>query len=422
MRGRLLLALAVLHGAIVSSVWAEEKIEKYPDGTKHLVYSVNSQGQKVGAYKEFFPNGKLKIQAVYRLDKLQGPYKLLDDKGKLLLQANYRDGEFDGLRQVYVKGQLVTEEVWLNGNLLAPRSPTILAAELKAIQSAKIETVGKPPRGVTAKVQQALDDPRLQSQREAALRMLMSYRCICGLAYRDMVLDWNYIAHDEAGSILLTQINQMTHTPANPGLPEDEYRFAREGTGSSNLFSSSGPTGLVDSVNAYMDDSDPGNIKVVGHRRWCLNPSMLKTGFGGTGKFSAMWSFDGSRTNVPDYNFVAYPPRGYTPVGSFHDRYAWSVSLNPKKFRAPDKKSVEVAIYPIQFNTRAHILEKGKTPLELDYENVCQDGPGIPYCIIFRPAHFKIVAGEIYYVQITGLTDTSGGQAKVQYLVAFVKL
>ena len=67
--------------------------------------------------------------------------------------------------------------------------------------------------------------------------MLMAYRCVCGLPYRDMTLDWTYTAHDEAGSILLTQINQMTHTPANPGLPEAEYQYARQGTGSSNLFS-----------------------------------------------------------------------------------------------------------------------------------------------------------------------------------------
>ncbi len=69
-------------------------------------------------------------------------------------------------------------------------------------------------------------------------------------------------------SILLTQINQMTHTPANPGLPEAEYRMP---AGDGQLQPLQRP-GLVDSVNAYMDDSDAGNIKMLGHRRWCLNP------------------------------------------------------------------------------------------------------------------------------------------------------
>ena len=50
-----------------------------------------------------------------------------------------------------------------------------------------------------------------------------------------------------------------------------------------------------------------------------------------------MWSFDGSRTSVPDYNFVAFPPRGYTPIGCFHDNYAWNVSLNPRSSSRPAK-------------------------------------------------------------------------------------
>ncbi len=97
-------------------------MEKYPDGGKQWVYSVNSQGKKVGPFKEFYPNGKLKTQARYRLDKLVGQFKQFDSKGRLQLQANYRDGDLDGARQEYVDGRLVKEEIWLNGVLLAPRS------------------------------------------------------------------------------------------------------------------------------------------------------------------------------------------------------------------------------------------------------------------------------------------------------------
>ena len=224
---------------MVASAFGEEKVEKYPDGGKHWVYNVNSEGRKVGLVKEFYPNGKLKVQATYRLDKLHGTLKRYDAHGALKLQKSYRDGDLDGVQQEYDGGHLVAEQYWLNGVLLAPRSPGILAEELKAIQSATIQTVGKPPK-VTPQVQQALENPRLQESREAALRVLMAYRCVCALPYRDMVLDWTYIAHDEAGSLLLTQIHQMTHTPANPGLPEDEYRFAFVGTSSSNLFSNPG--------------------------------------------------------------------------------------------------------------------------------------------------------------------------------------
>ncbi len=420
MHGRLLCWLLLANLIIVSSVHADEKkVEKYPDGTKQRVYTVNADGKKVGAYREFYPNGKLKIQAIYRLDKLTGPYKRLDAKGKPEIQASYRDGELDGVRQEYVDSRLVKEEVWLNGVLLAPRSTTILVADLKAIQAAKIRTVGKPPKVFNATVEQALRDPGLQLKREAALRTLMAYRYLCGLPYRNMTLDWTYTAHDEAGVVLLTQINKMTHTPDNPGLPEDEYRFARDGTGASNLFSDSD---MVASVRAYMDDSDAGNIKVVGHRRWCLNPPMAKTGFGGCGKFSAMYSFDGSGNPVPDYNYVAYPPRGFVPVSMFHENYAWSVSLNPSKFQKPSESQVKVGVFPVQFKQREHILERAKTPLPLNFFHVAEDGPGIPYCVIFRPGNFKVVAGATYAVYISGLVDSGGHDNRVEFLVQFVAL
>ena len=65
----------------------------------------------------------------------------------------------------------------------------------------------------------------------------MAYRCICGLPYRDMVLDWTYTAHAEAASDLLARLNKgLTHTPENPGMPDEEYRLGAVGRSSSNLF------------------------------------------------------------------------------------------------------------------------------------------------------------------------------------------
>ena len=53
---RLISALVVCGIIIVSSAFAEEKVEKFPDGAKQWVYSVNRQGQKVGPFKEFYPD------------------------------------------------------------------------------------------------------------------------------------------------------------------------------------------------------------------------------------------------------------------------------------------------------------------------------------------------------------------------------
>jgi hypothetical protein len=305
--------------------------------------------------------------------------------------------------------------------LLVPRSAAILTAELKAIESLPVKTVGEPPK-VYDKIRVALRDPGLQAQREAALRVLMAFRYICGLPYRDMVLDWRYTAHAEAACDVLSRLNKgLTHTPENPGMPDEEYQLGAEGARSSNLHL--GPPLMMDGVKSFMDDSDASNIDRVGHRRWCLNPQMLKTGFGGgTGKYMAMWSLDTSRTEVPDYDFVAFPPRGLTPISIFRDHYAWSVSLNPAKYQVPSAERIKVQVRPVRFQPRRGVLETLDNPLELNYFHISLEGIGIRNCIIFRPGNFKAVAGSSYLVQITGLSKTGGEEAKIRYLVAFVSL
>jgi hypothetical protein len=179
---------------------------------------------------------------------------------------------------------------------------------------------------------------------------------------------------------------------------------------------------MVASVRGFMDDSDAKNIERVGHRRWCLNPAMLKTGFGSSGKYAAMWSIDTSRSEVPDYDFVSFPPPGLTPVGCFMDHYAWSISLNPKKYQPPTKEGVKIQVRPARYNARSGKLDTSGEPLPLSFSNVSLEGIGIPNCIIFRPGGFKVMPGGTYWVEISGLSDSGGKEAKVGYLVCFVAL
>ena len=59
----------------VTHLAAGEKTENYPEGGKHLVYAVDASGEKNGNYREFFPNGKPKVQATYRHGSLSGSYR-----------------------------------------------------------------------------------------------------------------------------------------------------------------------------------------------------------------------------------------------------------------------------------------------------------------------------------------------------------
>ncbi len=428
--------------ALRAAAGAEEQVETYPDGTQKAVYTIAADGTRNGVFKEYHPDGKLKAQGAYRQGKLSGPYKShypsgrihvrasyhdgeltgkyteMTDQGKPLRQASYKEGKLHGQSQEYEDGELVKDELWFDGHLAIPRSAKLIAADLAAIRRIPIETTGEVPQ-VSPEVLAAVKDPAAHARRENALRALMSFRCICGLPYEDMKLDWTYIAHCEAGSQLLAKIGKLDHTPANPGMPEAEYRFAYEGTSKSNLSSVGSP---ADSIRMFMNDSDERNIDRVGHRRWCLNPPMLKTGFGSSGGFTAMWSMDRSRKDAPDYQYVAFPPRGLVPTESFRESYAWSVSVNPKKYREPDPQAVEVQVFPAAVNLRRGSMEKAPAALPIGYFKVSLDRFAIPNCIIFRPAGVKVRPGAAYWVEISGLKTAAGEDATVAYLVAFAAI
>lgn len=417
---------------------AEEHVETFPDGTKKAVYTVAADGVRNGPFEEYYPDGKLKVQGTYRRGKLNGPYKEhhpggrikirtayfegelvgtyveFAGNGDLLRRAKYRAGKLHGNLEHYIDGQKIRDEVWLDGQMLIPRSAAMIAAGLAKTKKLRIQTVGKMP-AVNAKVKTAVEDPALQAKREAAMRVLMAYRCVCDLPFEDLKLDKAFIAHTEAASQLLGTMNRLEHEPPNPGIPEAEYRFARQGTSSSNLAPLSSPT---ESVRAFMDDSDPSNIARVGHRRWCLNPAMLRTGFGSSGGITAMWAVDSSRTEVPDFEYVAFPPRGLCPTSSFRENYAWSISFHPKKFRIPDPKAVKVQVAATILNLQRVKLEKVPVPLPLDYFNVDTTSTSI----IFRPQGVHVLPGSSYSVHITGIQNNSGADTSIQYLVAFFAL
>lgn len=71
-------------------------------------------------------------------------------------------------------------------------------------------------------------------------------------------------------------------------------------------------------------DSDSGNISRVGHRRWCPNPVMGKTGFGVVNSYGAMYAFDSSNTSGYGYDMVLWPAANM-PTEIFDGSQAWSI-------------------------------------------------------------------------------------------------
>ncbi len=432
---------AVTFAAMPANLSAAEdqRVETRPDGTRKSVYGVDAQGRRHGVYREFYPdgkpsgtanfahgtlqgefvllypNGKAQRRGIYREGKRHGRYTEHAEDGSLKYSCHYNQGVLHGTLQRFEGNQPVQEQFWLNGKLILPQSAQLITRRLAALQQAAVVTVGETPR-TTQEVRNEALNPASQERREEALRLLMGYRFLCGVPYADLQLDRGYIAHAVAAARIMDALGELTHNPKNPGWPGDAYQFAAKGCGSSNISSSTSPP---DSVKLFMGDSDPGNIDRLGHRRWCLNPAMQRTGFGSYGGYTAMWSFDSSRAEVPDYDFVAFPPQGLMPKSMFVKDWAWSVSLNPKKYTSPAKEPVKVSVTPVQLDTRSGVLQKGPQALAINYFNVETSGFGIPNCIIFRPADIIIAPNALYAVQIAGLQDAGGQAATLEYVAGF---
>jgi hypothetical protein len=252
------------------------------------------------------------------------------------------------------------------------------------------------------------------AERQKALRRLKAYRYLAGVPHEPLPLDDELSKQAQAAAVLCEKLGRLDHDPPNAGLPEAEYQLARKGAGISNL--SWGPKTLPGAIDNWMDDTDPDNIGQLGHRRWCLNPALGKVGMGRSGAFAAMACFDQSRKAVPDYDAVCFPARGAMPSGYFEPRWAWSVSLNPKKYREPDKDRVKVSVHGMKDG------RKSDEALRLEHLGVDTTPFGIPNAIIFLPANVKVRDGQRYWVEITGLTTKDGKPATLKYTTEFKSL
>ncbi|MBI3818147.1 MAG: hypothetical protein HY286_05610 [Planctomycetes bacterium] len=399
--------------------------EHYPGGALLRRFGVDEQGRRNGPFSEWYESGKMKVRTSYRAGDLEGAFDELHPDGSVKIRAYYnknlltasyyeksedgareikaafKDGKKHGKVEVFEKHKQISIQDWKNGDLLEidgiapyPKSRDAIRDELSKIQDL-------PPQSGFDK-----SDPRL-----LALRHLQQYRYLCEVPWEGMLLDAHMNDATKWAAKILKAIGRLDHTPKNPGWPADEYKKAYEGTSHSNL---SAGTDLPRSVDSYMDDSDPSNIDRVGHRRWCLNPTMLKTGFGADGPWSAMWSMDASRGKANAGEFVAYPARGYFPKEYFHSGAACSFGGISGKVTARDKDKTKIRVLRLD----EWYAQEGE-PLPIDYINVSKEGFGTANCLIFRAKGMQNTPGTCYMVEISVDGDDN---PEVKYLVEFFEL
>ena len=226
-----------------------------------------------------------------------------------------------------------------------------------------------------------------------ALNALNTARYIAGL--NEAGLDEEYIKLAQAASDLNNANDKLTHEPEKPdGIPDDLYELGALGAKSSNISWSSDGTFIRIIMFGFMGDSNDNNISHVGHRRWCINPSMGKTGFGAAGDYGAMYAFDNLYADSDVYG-VSWPAQNM-PLDYFENDYAWSYSRG----EFVDASTVKVTL------TRMSDLKKwifSSSDTSDGYFNVENSGYGKPGCIIFRPDDIKYSDGDVFNVTIEGL-------------------
>ncbi|WP_193211069.1 hypothetical protein [Luteolibacter marinus] len=168
-----------------------------------------------------------------------------------------------------------------------------------------------------------------------------------------------------------------------------------------NICNLSGGPDVVGSVRSYIDDGGANNREVRGHRRWCLNPPMGKTGFGGADRFAAMVAMDSSGDGKGRDSW-AYPGKGLFPLEYLHGD-GWSLYLRES---APKKDDVTVEVFKLSDRPLKPLTWADKTPgkeLEVVWVSTAYNA------INFEPKEAN--KKGIYWVRVRG------GGVREQYLV-----
>ena len=247
----------------------------------------------------------------------------------------------------------------------------------------------------------------------ATVNRLNALRRIAGLP--SVELDSGLTEKAQYGAVLVDSCGQLTHNPSKPaGMDDSFYQTGSAAASSSNL--ASGCT-MVGAIDEWMWDSDASNIDRVGHRRWQLNPDMGKTGFGYSGNIGAEWSFDKSGSGC-NYEYIAWPASGNFPSELFDNYTAWSVTLNPKRYAAPNAAAITITLSGGGRTWTFRGSESYSASASGKYFNVNTQGYGVSNCIIFRPDGVASYQGS-YSVAISGLRDASGNPTTLSYEVDF---
>ena len=232
--------------------------------------------------------------------------------------------------------------------------------------------------------------------------------------------DQSFNENAQYGAVLVAASGRISHSPKQPDDMDDAfYERGLRAVSSCNL--TGDVEGMpVSAIDGWMDDSDPSNITILGHRRWQLNPQLGQVGFGYYNGFTLESVFDESGEAV-DYDFIGWPASGNFPTQLFSGSEAWSVTLNPEKYNWHELQEEDLTVTVKNSAGKTWTLKGGQdySPVGSGaYFGLSKGGYGVYNCIIFRLDGVDKYEG-VYTVTVQGAKDWYGNNADLTYQVEF---
>lgn len=116
------------------------------DGNKHIIkhyldngkiqsdYYLNKAGQKIGKFKEFYPEGKLQMTCNYIDGKIEGPVTELYESGQLKAVGYFKNGQRDSVGKFfYPNGVLKAENYYYKGKAFGLQKEFDEGSSLKSL-------------------------------------------------------------------------------------------------------------------------------------------------------------------------------------------------------------------------------------------------------------------------------------------------
>lgn len=232
--------------------------------------------------------------------------------------------------------------------------------------------------------------------------------------------------------------DKMTHYPAKTdAMSQELYAKAENGSKNGNLGFSAADyepyvksRNMEDEIDGWLSDSnDEDNWKVLGHRRWSLDPKLTEVGFGkayGVRRNDSSW-YSEHATMTYAYDKRANKsqkglswPAAQMPVGFFNNKDVWSylsvdglkdnnITVTLTRTKSSDGAGQKTWTMTKTANDDGVVY----TDYEIREGYSISNLVGHTDAVIFNPHNMDIHAGDVYNVKITGVGKT------VDYDVSF---